>query len=130
MNLIQQGRYFLYFIKHNPAFRGPVAHKGFEAVRVTRKLKKKGSINQVKAQGMRQNLLEPGTPIWAIKNASLSSILFASLPAAFFIRRVSCPPSVWRSGRLEGLLTKLFKNEDVTPLFCVTSVNSTSKCTI
>ena len=81
MNLIQQGRYFLYFIKHNPAFRGPVAHKGFEAVRVTRKLKKKGSIKQVKAQGMRQNLLEPGTPIWAIKNASLSSILFASLPA-------------------------------------------------
>jgi hypothetical protein len=113
MNLIQQGRYFLYFIKHNPAFRGPVAHKGFEAVRVTRKLKKKGSIKQVKAQGMRQNLLEPGTPIWAIKNASLSSILFASLPAvllegltvidSLFTYLRTCPPLLWRTSPSSGV---------------------------
>jgi len=40
---------------------------------------------------------------------------FAPLPAVLFIRRVSCPPSLWRSGGvaglptvfLEGLLTKL-----------------------
>jgi hypothetical protein len=97
MNLIQQGRYFLYFIKHNPAFRGPVAHKGFEAVRVTRKLKKKGSIKQVKAQGMRQNLLEPGTPIWAIKNVGLPAILFIRRLCGGVADWRACPPFLWRA---------------------------------
>jgi hypothetical protein len=35
--------------------------------------------------------------------------IFAPLPAILFIRRVSCPPSLWRSGGLAGLLTKLSK---------------------
>ena len=35
--------------------------------------------------------------------AGLSAVFLEGLPAVFLVRRLSCPPSFWRSGGLEGL---------------------------
>jgi hypothetical protein len=68
VNFIQQSWNFLYLIEHHPGAGRSVPNQSFKAVRIPRKLEKKGRIEQVKPESVREHLPEPcalARPPWA-----------------------------------------------------------------
>lgn len=59
MDLIQEGGYFLDFIKHDPAIRRPAADHGFEEVGIAGKLEKERGVKKVKPEGVGEDFSQP-----------------------------------------------------------------------